>query len=350
MKKIFKLSALTALTILVSACGGGGGSDSNGNYVYTPPNLPPETISPEELTDFIPFDGSIFDAIKSLLGLTDDSEATKIKDNYDAALSHVIGEGFGNQPLLRKARFFQIYNMGLNSIKYPNLLCSETKTVGSVTTLSLKENRDSCIILDKSFKKDSSIIQTVKGNTTTIEFNKVRYGSNTDLSIKDIYLVSGSIKYTKNTNYEEYDILKLEFQRVSSDSRLTKPDEVKDKETASDSIEYLQYSQFKHSVTDSTKRYLNTSGTVIGQPYKADFHYNFKLTTSPNFEMNARAIGGYEHFPSAGKLTITHKYGLFGSRSVDTTITASETNKTNAAVSFNNSVPKNLAWTTILDK
>ena len=58
--------------------------------------------------------------------------------DYNVALGHMIGEVFADYPYGRTARIIKIYNLGINSIKYPNLICSEVNTNGAVKTLKLK--------------------------------------------------------------------------------------------------------------------------------------------------------------------------------------------------------------------
>src|SRR5690606_39457408 len=109
------------------------------------------------------------------------------------ALSPMMGEVFVAYPYWRNSRIIKIYIVGINSIKYPNLIWSEVNTTGSVKTLKLKTDKDNCIILDKTYRKGSNITQTVNGDTTTLSFSNVRYGSNVDFNLKDDYLISGTI-------------------------------------------------------------------------------------------------------------------------------------------------------------
>lgn len=191
MKKQISLLGLALSSTLLVACGGGGSSDDA--TITTPPNVPNETISPELSEEFVPFeDQSILDKIHDKI-TGDRSNET----DYNVALGHMVGEVFADYPYGRTGRLVQIYNLGLNSIKFPNRLCAEVITNGSVKTLSLKQDKENCIILDKTYRQGSSITQTVNDDTTTLKFTNVRYGSNVDFSLKDDYLISGSIPIGK---------------------------------------------------------------------------------------------------------------------------------------------------------
>lgn len=179
----------------MSACGGGG-SSSDSPTVTTPPNVPKESISSELSEEFVLLeDQDIVDKIRDKI-----SGNTSNDTDYNVALGHTIGEVFADYPYGRTARIIKIYNLGINSIKYPNLICSEVNTTGSVKTLKLKTDRENCIILDKTYRKGSNITQTVNGDTTTLSFSKVRYGSNVDFNLKDDYLISGTIVHRKTKN------------------------------------------------------------------------------------------------------------------------------------------------------
>jgi hypothetical protein len=170
MKKQISIFGLAFVSGLMSACGGGGGSSSDSPIVTTPPNVPKESISPELSEEFVPFEDQ--DIVKKIRDKI--SGNTSNDTDYNVALGHMIGEVFADYPYGRTARIIKIYNLGINSIKYPNLICSEVTTNGAVKTLKLKTDKDNCIILDKTYRKGSTITQTVNGDTTTLNFRNVQ--------------------------------------------------------------------------------------------------------------------------------------------------------------------------------
>ncbi len=305
MKKNSGLIGVALLTGFLTACGGGGGSDKATET--TPPNVPSGTISPELSEEFVPFeDQNIIDKIKDLI-----SGETSNGTDYNVALGHMIGEVFADYPVGRTGRIVQIYNLGNNSIKYPNLLCSEVKTAGNIQTLTLKADRENCIVLDKTYRKGSVITRSVSGDNTTLTFSNVRYGSNLDFSLTDDYLISGSITYTSTQSPAgksvSYFVDKLEFQRIAE--RQDAPAG----STAYDALskEYLQVRNYVYSLVDdygsgsNGVRTLSSAGMVIGQPYMAGFRYSFNFNTTAPFKMNETLLNAYKHLPSEGTLQIT---------------------------------------------
>src|SRR5690606_19118980 len=188
MRQKTTLVGVAFISGLLSACGGGGGSSDSPSSVTTPPNVPNDSISPELSDEFVPFkDQPVLDKIRDKI-----SGNTSNDTDYNVALGHMIAEVFADYPYGRTGRIVKIYNLGINSIKYPNALCSEVNTAASVKTLTLKDNKENCVVLDKTYRKGSSITQRVNGDTTTLTFTNVRYGSNVDFNLKDDYLISGT--------------------------------------------------------------------------------------------------------------------------------------------------------------
>lgn len=271
--------------------------------------------------------------------------STSNDTDYNVALGHMIGESFGEYPYGRTARLVKIYNLGINTIKYPNLLCAEVTTTNAVKMLKLKENKDNCIILDKTYRKGSSITQTVNGDTTTLTFNKVRYGSNVDFNLKDDYLISGSIVHTKVHNLsgasETYKIDQLEFQRVAENT--TAP--ISGAGFNENSKEYLQVFNYVYSLVDeysNGSRTLKSEGTIIGQPYLADFRYKFDFNTTGPFKMEETGLNHYEHLPSEGVLEITDSYNQV------IEVKQNQPKSLKATVYFNGSEIADLLWSTII--
>lgn len=342
MKKQISLLGLALSSTLLVACGGGGSSDDA--TITTPPNVPNETISPELSEEFVPFeDQSILDKIRDKI-TGDRSNET----DYNVALGHMVGEVFADYPYGRTGRLVQIYNLGLNSIKFPNRLCAEVITNGSVKTLSLKHDKENCIILDKTYRQGSSITQTVNDDITTLKFTNVRYGSNVDFSLKDDYLISGSISYRETTTTagkeKAYQVDQLEFQRVSKDANApaggTNYNET--------SKEYLQVRNYNYRLADEYGsgsngiRTLTTSGTIIGQPYQADFRYSFNFETTTPFKMAETISNNYKHLPTEGNLKIRDTYNQM----IDVRQNQPESLK--ATVYFNGSEIADLYWSTII--
>ena len=169
---------------------------------------------PELSEDFVPFErADLADSIRELF-----TGQTSNDVNYNKALGQMIGEVFGDYPYGRTGRLIQIYNMGVKSIQYPNLLCSSVNDGVGTKTLTLKSKN--CVILDKTFRNNSKITQITNGNSTTLEFTDVRYGSNVDFNLKDEYLISGRIEKIETEQdgitTTQFKIKNLEFQRVEA--------------------------------------------------------------------------------------------------------------------------------------
>lgn len=352
MDKKLKLVGITALTVLISACGGGG-SSKGGNTAYVPPNVP-EPISPEVPSDLVPFeDETIIDKIKALL--TGESNTSKLANDYNNALGHMIGEVFADYPLGRTGRVVQIYNIGVNTIKFPNLLCADVTTAGNTKTLTLKEGKNSCIILDKTFKAGSKITQTTTNGTTTIQFSNVRYGSNIDFNLKDQYLISGSLAQTSTTTSmgaaKKFETPNLSFQRVTPNSAAPgTADDIYN----STSREFLKLINYNYNLVDDFGsgsngiRTLSTKGTVIGQPLGADYRYTFDFDTGTTpFKMKEIALNAYQHLPSEGTVAITHKKGLFNSNLI-TKVSQETEQSLKASVYLQNTKVTELPWYEII--
>ncbi|ANF81555.1 hypothetical protein A3K93_04685 [Acinetobacter sp. NCu2D-2] len=352
MDKKTKLFGMTALTLLLAACGGGGGSGGNSN-VYVPPNVP-DPISPEVPSDLVPFEEEgIIEKIKALL--SGESNSSKLANDYNEALAHMIGEVFADYPIGRTGRVVQIYNVGVNSIKYPNLLCADITTSGNTKTLTLKEHKDSCIILDKTLKAGSKIIQTTNGDTTTVQFINVRYGSNVDFNLKDQYLIDGSLKLTSSKSSmgktKKFETSNLSFQRVTPTA--SAPSTADDVYSAT-SREYLKLVNYEYKLEDdfgngpNGTRKLSTKGTVIGQPFGADFRYTFDFDTGfTPFIMDEISLDNYHHLPREGSVAITHKKGLFSSNLI-TKVTQESDRSLKAAVYLKNEKVADILWSTIV--
>ena len=344
MKKKTTLFGIAFISGLLSACGGGGGSSDSPSSVTTPPNVPNDSISPELSDEFVPFkDQPVLDKIRDTI-----NGNTSNDTDYNVALGHMIGESFGDYPYGRTARLVQIYNLGINSIKYPNVLCAEVTKTDAVKTLKLKDNKDNCVILDKTYRKGSSITQTVNGDTTTLTFNNVRYGSNVDFNLKDDYLISGTIIHSKTKDAsgasETYKIDQLEFQRVAENT--TAP--ASGAGFNEDSKEYLQVLNYSYSLTDdygngsNGSRTLKSQGTIIGQPYLADFRYKFDFNTTTPFKMDETVLNNYEHLPVEGTLKITDHYNQV------IEVKQNQPKSLKATVYFNGSEIVDLLWSTII--
>ncbi|MGE8557893.1 MULTISPECIES: hypothetical protein [unclassified Acinetobacter] len=345
MKKNTTLFGVAFISGLLSACGGGGsGSDSGSPSVSTPPNVPNETISPELSDEFVPFENqSILDKIKdSITGNTSNDT------DYNSALGHMIGEAFADYPYGRTARIVQIYNLGINSIKYPNVLCAEVSTTNAVKTLKLKDDKDNCVILDKTYRKGSTITQSVNGDTTTLTFTNVRYGSNVDFNLKDDYLISGSIVYSKSKTpsgeSETYKIDQLEFQRIAEEQTAPAGGETFNPS----SKEYLQVRNYSYSLVDdygsgsNGTRTLTSKGLIIGQPYLADFRYSFNFDTTTPFKMQETVLDNYKHLPTEGTLKITDSYNQV------VEVKQNQPESLKATVYFNGTEITDLLWSTII--
>lgn len=337
MTNKIKLIALAIASTMFVGCGGGSSSDSDENI----PNNLPDAISPELSPEFVPFkDTDILDKISDLF-----TGKTSSDTDYNRALGHMIGEVFGDYPYGRNGRLIQIYNMGVNVIKYPNLLCSTvSQGVGSKTLVLKSKN---CVILDKTFKDNSKITQTVSGDTTSLEFSNIRYNSNTDLSLKDEYLISGVIEKTEtkanNTSSVVYKITNLEYQRVTLNGSGSSG-EIYD----SRSREYLQAENYSYSlVSNGTDRKLSTKGKVIGQPLDAKFRYKLSYDTGNTpFVMTPLSTGSslYNHLPASGQLVITDHYV----KPNVIKVTQSTAGALKANIEFNNTPVGELLWSTII--
>ncbi|WP_347455652.1 hypothetical protein [Acinetobacter thermotolerans] len=350
----YKMSGIALLAGLLTACGGGSGSSSESASSNLPENLP-DAISPELPDDFVPFtDETILDKIKN--AITGQDGTSELANNYNEALAHMVGEIFADYPLGRTGRALQVYNLGVNSIKIGNLTCAEVNTNGNTKTLTLKPNKETCIVLDKTFVAGSKITQTVNSDTTTVTFDNVRYGHNLDFSLKDQYLISGSIRYTSSKSSlgkeRKYDISNLSFQRVKTDSnKLTEVDVYN-----ADSREYLQLKDYSFSLVDdfgsgsNGTRTLHSKGTVIGQPLDAKFRYTFSFDTgSTPFIMNEISLNNYHHLPEQGSVNITHKKGLFDNELI-TKIRQDEPRSLKAGVYLGNTKVDDILWSSIIGK
>ena len=343
MKKQISFFGLVLVSGLLTACGGSGGSSDNPT-VTTPPNVPEESISPELSEEFIPFEGrDIIDKIRDKI-----NNSTSNDTDYNVALGHMIGEVFADYPYGRTGRIIKIYNLGVNSIKYPNLICSEVNTNGAVKTFKLKTDKNNCIVLDKTYRKDSTITQTVNGDTTTLTFSNVRYGSNVDFNLKDDYLISGTIVHTKSKNnlgaLESYKIDRLEFQRVAEDKNAGKSGAEYDEL----SNEYLLVRNYNYSLVDDYGsgsngiRTLTSSGSIIGQPNLADYRYSFDFNTTTPFKMDETVLNNYKHLPKEGVLKITDIYDQV------IEVKQNQPESLKATVYFNGSELDDLLWSTII--
>lgn len=350
----FKVSGVALLSTLLIACGGGGSSSSKTPAANLPENLP-EAISPEIPDDFVPFtEYDLLDKIKDKL--TGQEGTSELAHNYNEALAHMVGEIFADYPLGRTGRAVQIYNLGVNSIKIGNLTCAEVTTNGNTKTLTLKPNKATCIVLDKTFLAGSKITQINDGNTTTVSFDNVRYGHNLDFSLKDQYLISGSIQYTSSKSdagqERNYDISNLSFQRVKTDSNKLPEGDVYNAE----SREYLQLKDYSFSLVDDFGsdshgiRTLNSKGTVIGQPLDATFRYTFSFDTgSTPFIMKETVANNYHHLPEQGSVSITHQKGLFNSQLI-TKISQDSPQSLKAGVYLANEKVDDILWSNIIGK
>ena len=344
MKKQISIFGLALVSGLMSACGGGEGSSSDSPTVTTPPNVPKESISPELSEEFVPFEDQ--DIVKKIRDKI--SGNTSNDTDYNVALGHMIGEVFADYPYGRTARIIKIYNLGINSIKYPNLICSEVNTTGSVKTLKLKTDKDNCIILDKTYRKGSNITQTVNGDTTTLSFSNVRYGSNVDFNLKDDYLISGTIVHRKTKNNmgqsESYQIDQLEFQRIAETGQAGTSGIAFDTK----SKEYLQVRNYNYSLVDDYGsgsngiRTLTSRGTIIGQPDLADYRYSFKFNTTTPFKMDETLLNNYKHLPKEGVLRIDDSYDQV------IEVKQNQPESLKATVYFNGSEIDDLLWSTII--
>ncbi|ENW24133.1 hypothetical protein F925_01825 [Acinetobacter lwoffii NCTC 5866 = CIP 64.10 = NIPH 512] len=344
MKKPISLFGFAVVSGLLSACGGASGSDSDRAAVTTPPNVPKESISPELSKEFIPFENQkILDKIRDKISGNSSNDT-----DYNVALGHMIGEVFGDYPYGRTGRIIKIYNLGINSIKYPNLICSEVNTNGAVKTLKLKDNKDNCVVLDKTYRKGSSITQTVNGDTTTLTFTNVRYGSNVDFNLKDDYLISGTIVHRKSKDAlgqsEFYQIDQLEFQRIAETDQAG----ASGAEFNSKSKEYLQVRNYRYSLVDDYGREskgirtLSSRGTIIGQPALADYRYSFDFDTTTPFKMDETVLNNYKHLPKEGVLKITDRYDQV------IEVKQNQPESLKATVYFNGSEIDDLFWSTII--
>ncbi|MGE8538790.1 MAG: hypothetical protein ACN6NI_05870 [Acinetobacter sp.] len=344
MKKPISLFGLALVSGLLSACGGGGSSNSDRPLVSIPPNVPEETISPELSEEFVPFeDQDIIDRIRDKI-----SGNTSNDTDYNVALGHMIAEVFADYPYGRTGRIVKIYNLGINSIKYPNALCSEVNTAASVKTLTLKDNKENCVVLDKTYRKGSSITQRVNGDTTTLTFTNVRYGSNVDFNLKDDYLISGTIVHRKSKDAsgasESYQIDQLEFQRVAETAQAG----ASGAEFNSKSKEYLQVRNYHYSLVDDYGsgsngiRTLSSRGTIIGQPDLADYRYSFDFNTTTPFKMDETVLNNYKHLPKEGVLKITDRYDQV------IEVKQQQPESLKATVYFNGDEIDDLLWSTII--
>lgn len=352
----FKVSGVALLSTLLVACGGGGsGSSSKSSPTSDLPENLPEAISPELPDDFVPFtDPNILEKIKE--ALTGQAGSSELANAYNEALAHMVGEIFADYPLGRTARAVQIYNLGVNSIKIGNLTCAEVTTSGNTKTLTLKSNKETCIVLDKTFVAGSKITQTTNGDTTTVSFENVRYGHNLDFSLKDQYLISGSIQFTSSKSdfdkERKYNISNLSFQRVKTASNKLIEGDVYNAE----SREYLQLKDYSFSLVDDFGsdshgiRTLNSKGTVIGQPLDATFRYTFSFDTgSTPFIMKETVANNYHHLPEQGSVSITHQKGLFNSQLI-TRISQDSPQSLKAGVYLANEKVDDILWSNIIGK
>lgn len=330
MKTLNKVVLTISISSFLMACGGG--SDSGDNI---PINVPGKIIPPGLTQDFIPFEGpSILEKINDFLsGKTEHSDNEK----YNVALGHMIAEAFADYPLARTGKVVDLYNLGSNNAKLNlNATCSNISKTGNSFVMTLNEGKENCVRGENIFKKGSKIELIEDTDSSTIHFSNVHYVSNVDGSLKDEYLVNGSLKRVKKS-YSNYDLLdyivdqKLEFQRISPSNTASTPV----------SLEYIQLSKYKYSeeVSDSSKK-LSTTGRIIGQPYKADFSYDFDFETTQTFE-----IEKLNHLPNVGKLVI---YDIF--RRYQFGIEQTTPKSLTATVSFQGNNIKPLLWSEIISK
>ena len=291
MKKPISLFGFAVVSGLLSACGGASGSDSDRAAVTTPPNVPKESISPELSKEFIPFENQkILDKIRDKISGNSSNDT-----DYNVALGHMIG-----------------------------------------------------VVLDKTYRKGSSITQTVNGDTTTLTFTNVRYGSNVDFNLKDDYLISGTIVHRKSKDAlgqsEFYQIDQLEFQRIAE------TDQAGASGTGfnSKSKEYLQVRNYRYSLVDDYGREskgirtLSSRGTIIGQPALADYRYSFDFDTTTPFKMDETVLNNYKHLSKEGVLKITDRYDQV------IEVKQKQPESLKATVYFNGSEIDDLFWSTII--
>ncbi|QIO05157.1 hypothetical protein [Acinetobacter shaoyimingii] len=341
MQSLVKKYQMAMFTVLLTsglvACGGGsdGGSDNTDDL---PENLP-EAISPELSEDFIPFENT--DLLTSLKDLFNGTVSGST--NYNRALGHMIGEVFADYPIARTGRLVQLYNMGDKIFTWKNITCSSLTESTDSQTLTVNKN---CVMLDKTFKSGSQITKTVTGDTTTITFTGVRYGSNVDFSLKDEYLVSGSIQkivqQIGSIKIEQYKIGNLTYQRVVENGNGGEGETF-----STNSKEYLQAKNYDYQLkTEDNVRTLTTNGTIIGQPLNATFRYKFTYQTDVlnPFKMNKLGLI-YHHLPNAGGvLNIEDQYN------VDNTIIVKQLTdqSLNASIEFKGEKVGDLLWSTII--
>lgn len=329
-----KLFSIACVSGLLTACGGGGGEVNK-----APDNVPGILIPPGLTEDFVPFEGkSVLEKIKDFLSGNTESS---VNEKYNQALGQMIAEVFADYPIARTGKVVDLFNLGDNNTKFNlNPLCSTITKLGNTTTMVLKDGQKNCIRGENTFRAGSKIEVTEDGSTKTITFTNVRYGSNVDFSLKDEYLVNGTLKRTNLnlTNYVlyEYEVpKKLEFQRITP----SQSSEAK-------SLEYIQLSNYKYTEELSNNiKTMKSTGRIIGQPYKQDFSYDFEFETPIPFEVNTSILPIFAHLPEKGELNIfdIHRSYKFG-------IKQTTPKALNATVKFQDSEIKALPWSEIISK
>ena len=322
MSKFTKLAGIVSLAAMLTACGGGSGDD-------TPSNVPKEDIIPSDLSsEFIPFeDQSIIDKIKALITGSPSSPQRDI--DYNVALGHMIGEVFGDNLILRDSRIEKLKTMAEHAITFRNHICTDLATRNTEKVLTLKSGKDSCVNAANTLKSGSVISIDENGDTKTITFKDVLFGSNVDFKLKDQYLVNGTIKYISNAAKDSYVIDKLSYQRLKGGT----------------SQEYLDISDYTYLLEKGVaEQILTAKGKISGQPSLANFNYKFDYETTSPFKM-AKGLLTFNHFPQAGgNLRLIDRY--FQVIEVKQT----KDKNTKATVAFNGSDVGELAWSEITGK
>lgn len=323
MSKFTKLAGIVSLAAMLTACGGGSGDG-------TPSNVPSEDILPPDLSsEFIPFEEqSIIDKIKSLITGAPSSPQREI--DYNVSLGHMIGEVFGDNLILRNSRVEQLKTMAENAITFRNLLCTDLTTRNTEKVLTLKSGKESCINAANTLKSGSVISIDENGDTKTITFKDVLFGSNVDFNLKDQYLINGTIKYISNAAKDSYVIDKLTYQRIGEGNT---------------SKEYLDIKEYTYLLEKGVaEKILTAKGKISGQPYLADFNYAFDYQTTTPFKM-AKGLLSFNHFPQAGgTLRLIDRY--FQVIEVKQT----KDNSSKATVAFNYNDVGELNWSEITGK
>lgn len=323
MNNYTKLLGIACISTALVACGGGssGGIDK-------PNDVPNETApAPTDLSDnFVPFKPiSLSDQFNKLFKR--DLSQSQADIDYNKALGHMIGEVFGDYPYLRTARVVKIYDMAKTSVTLGNLFCADVVTVNNTKTLTLKANKDTCIVGGNTLNKGSEISVTTDGDLTTVKLKNVLFGSNVDFNLKAKYLVDGEIQHLDSVAKESFTIPKLEYQVLEN----------------AVSKEYLQVKDYKYVLEHgSEKRELTTQGLVLGQPKDTNFTYYFSYRTVKALEM-PKTLLGYKHFPNAGgSIEIMDSY----TNAIE--IKQMENQATSANLYVNGKEAGTLSWTDIL--